>query len=467
MRILPLLATSLLLQTVGAASPDFSLVGFATCDGGTTGGKGGQIVTPSTYADLKKYAEDPSTPYVIRITKEFNSGLPVNVDDLGNIVASGGIASTYGDILKVGSNKTLVGIGSSAFLNRIGIVIQTKSNVVIRNIKFTMKNVPIERTDENKIVGWVNGTAKTLSDPDCIGIQADDTSVTAADRKVRHIWIDHCEFYNDDPAVMTDVDRYDGLTDGKNDASDITVSWNYYHDHHKASLMGKGNSDDYDRHITYSHNYFQNIASRLPLIRFGKVHMLNNYMVTSENGTNARINSDVYIEGNHYKDSKKPVFGKVSENGAATFVSNLWDACDRVPQIVLSQAAGADVLSASEEVLVGTFKPSTFYSYKADAAADVAGLVTTWAGVGKISTTEYDPSTGIAARGGSIAAAGSRSGRIWIAVPAGTPFRIADTRGRVVRSGFASGIEEELPGRMEPGTYVVNAGELSRVVAVP
>ena len=52
---------------------------------------------------------------VIRITKEFNTGVAVNVDDMGNIVSSGGTASTYGDIIKLGSNKTLVGIGSSAF----------------------------------------------------------------------------------------------------------------------------------------------------------------------------------------------------------------------------------------------------------------------------------------------------------------------------------------------------------------
>jgi pectate lyase len=453
-----------------AAAPDFSMTGFATTDGGTTGGKGGKVVTPATYAELKAYLEDKTTPYVIRVTKEFNTGIPVNVDAAGNIVASGGIASTYGDILKPGSNKTLVGIGSSAFFNRIGLVIQTQSNIIIRNIKFTMKNVPISRTDENKVVAWVNGAAKTLSDPDCIGMQADDTTVTEAKRFTRNIWIDHCEFFNEDPSKMTDVDRYDGLVDGKNNTSNVTISWCHFHDHHKASLMGKGNSDDYDRHITYSHNYFQNILSRLPLIRFGKVHMLNNYMLTSENGSNARINSDIYIEGNHYQDSKKPVFGKVSEAGAATFVKNAWVGCLRVPQIVLSagEASGADALSASEEILAGSFKPSTFYTYQADAVANVPTLVSTWSGVGKISTTEYDAgTTGIGKSSMQPAGAFVRNGQVVAKVAMGVPYSLTNLQGKVLAQGIGNGSEVALGSHLNNGVYLVRMGSDASTVLVP
>lgn len=457
------LLTALLLAAASQAAPDFSMMGFATTEGGTTGGKGGAVVTPTTLAELKKYAEDKTTPYVIRITKEFNTGVSVKIGADGAISSSGTTNTTYGDIIKLGSNKTLVGIGNAAFFNRIGIIIQSQSNIVIRNIKFTMKDVPIARTDENKIVGWVDGAAKTLSDPDCIGIQADDETIPEAQRIVRHVWIDHCEFYNEDPSKMTDVDRYDGLVDGKNNASDITISWCHFHDHHKASLMGKGNSDDFDRHITYSHNWFQNILSRLPLIRFGKVHMLNNYMITSENGTNARINSDVYIEGNHYEASKKPVFGKVSENGAATFVNNKWISCDRVPQVVLSQAAGADALSASEEVLVGKFKPSSFYSYKADAVADVPSLVKANAGVGKISTDEYGTTT-VAARGGAIDFAKVSNGIVEVRAESGTKVVVSRPDGRVVREEIAGSnpLRLALPGG---GLFLVRAGERSEVFA--
>jgi len=465
-------ALAILLLAVGAfaATPDFSMMGFATADGGTTGGKGGKVVTPATYAELKAYLEDRTTPYVIRVTKEFNTGIPVNVDAVGNIVASGGIASTYGDILKPGSNKTLVGIGSGAFLNRIGLVIQTQSNIIIRNIKFTMKNVPISRTDENKVVAWVNGAAKTLSDPDCIGMQADDTTVPVAKRFTRNIWIDHCEFFNEDPSKMVDVDRYDGLVDGKNNTSNVTISWCHFHDHHKASLMGKGNSDDYDRHITYSHNWFQNILSRLPLIRFGKVHMLNNYMLTSENGSNARINSDLYIEGNHYQDSKKPVFGKVSEAGAATFVKNAWVGCLRVPQVVLSagEATGADALSASEEVMAGSFKPSAHYAYQADAVADVPTLVGTWSGVGKISTSEYDVGTTEIVKSNRLATGVLvRQGQVVVRGAAGAAYRLSDLQGKVLAQGIGNGSEMALGTHLDKGVYLVCVGNTASTVLIP
>ena len=384
--------------SIAYAAPNFSIMGFATVDGGTTGGAGGKVITPATISELKQYAEDKTIPYIIRITKEFNSGQPVSIDGTGYISSSGSTKTTYASIVRLGSNKTVVGIGTAAFFNRVGIVIQRQSNIIIRNITFTMKDVPISNNGENKVVGLVNGVATMLSDPDCIGIQADDTAIAEASQTSKYIWIDHCEFYNEDPSVMTNVDRYDGLIDGKNNSTDITVSWCYFHDHHKASLMGHGNSDNYDRRITYSHNYFKNIASRLPLIRFGECHLLNNYMITSENGANARINSDIYVEGNHFEASKKPVFGKVSENGAATFVNNEWVTCSVVPAVVLGQASGAKALNASEEVLPGAFKPSSFYSYTADPVASVSSIVIANAGIGKISTDEYGGTKVIGAR---------------------------------------------------------------------
>jgi pectate lyase len=467
MTLRPLFAALLLAGTLQAA-PNFAMMGFATIEGGTTGGAGGAVVTPTTLAELKRYAEDKTTPYVILVTKEFNTGVAVKIDASGSINSAGAISTTYGDIIRLGSNKTLVGIGSAAFFNRIGIIIQSQSNIIIRNIRFTMKHVPISRTDENKIVGWVNGAATVMTDPDCIGIQADDETIPAAQRIVRHIWIDHCEFFNEDPSVQTDVDRYDGLVDGKNNSSNITISWCYFHDHHKASLFGKGDSDNFDRRITYSHNHFRNILSRLPLIRYGKVHMLNNLMVTSENGTNARINSDVYIEANHYEASKKPVFGKVSENGAATLVNNKWVDCDRVPQIVLSAAPGASALSASEEILPGSFKPSTFYNYTAflDAVANVPTVVAANAGVGKISTAEYVP-TGISSRPApSTSFAFVRSGAIAYRALPGTPVRLLDTRGRTWFSGTADGSESALPLRLPSGLYLMRLGRDTESIAI-
>ena len=449
-----------------SAGPDFSMTGFATTEGGTTGGAGGEVVTPSTLDELKRYAEDPEKSCVILISGEFNTGVAVTVDSDGAVTSSG-TGTTYGDIIRLGSNKSLIGTGSGAFFNRIGINIQCQSNIIIRNIIFTMKNVPVAKTNENKILGWVNGTATPLTDPDCIAIQADDDNVAKEQQRCRNIWIDHCEFYNEDPEVMGNKDRYDGLIDGKNNSSAITVSWCYFHDHHKASLMGKGNSDDFDRRITYSHNYFRNIAARLPLIRYGNCHLLNNCMVTSENGANARASSDLYIEANWFEDSKKPAFGKVSENGAATFVGNRWVDCSRVPQVILSagQAAGADPLSESEELLRGSFKPS--YSYSADRVEDVKTIVTTYAGVGKIDIGEY---TGVVTKRNSAekpVSAFTRGGRIVVNTRPGTPVTLCTLAGAVLYRGKSTRRELQLPYTAENGVYVVKTGDIAQTLIMP
>lgn len=371
-----------------AQTPDFSIAGFATLNGGTTGGEGGQTVTPATFDELKQYVEDTTTPYIIRIEKEFNTGLPTFVDGEGTIVTgstSGAISTTFGAILRVGPNKTLLGIGDKAFLNRIGLVIQCQSNIIIRNIKFTMKNVPATRVDEYKIYA-PDGIA-TLGDPDCIGIQADAESIPEAQRISQHIWIDHCEFYNEN---IDNKDRYDGLIDNKNNVQNLTISWCYFHDHSKALLSGKGNSDIYNRTVTYHHNYFSNInGSRLPLLRFGQHHYFNNFMeACNGDGLDLRINTNCYIEGNYYKDSKKPIFGKPSENGQGKLVDNIFENCARLHAGLTNlNGVKADPLSSSEEFTDAcNFTPSDFYNYKSQLTqtVDVPTVVKTYSGIGKI-----------------------------------------------------------------------------------
>ena len=105
-----------------AATPDFSQVGFATLGGGTTGGAGGEIVEVSTFAEFKQYAEDLETPYVIIVNGEINTGIKTYIDSDG-AVASSGTETTYGEIVLVGNNKTIVGKGSNGFLNRVGVAL--------------------------------------------------------------------------------------------------------------------------------------------------------------------------------------------------------------------------------------------------------------------------------------------------------------------------------------------------------
>lgn len=332
--------------------------GYASLDGGTTGGTGGPIVVPTTFSELQQYASG-TNPVIILIDREFKGP----------------------NVLRLGSNKTLFGVGTKGFINQIGVSIQCQHNIIIRNIKFTMTGVPITNDGENKISGF-------NFDPDCIAIQADDETLPEAQRKSSHIWIDHCEFYNEDPTVMTDYDRYDGLLDAKNDCQYITISWNYFHDHHKACLFGKGNSDDYDRKITMHHNKFENIGSRMPLMRFGKLHMFNNYTTRclEGNGLNVRINSNAYLEKNYYENVKKPLFGKLSEGGKAFLKDNIFKNCDRMPAITLPNALSpnASPLSSSEEFESSSYVPPYQCASITYPVLDVPAKVNQYVGVGKI-----------------------------------------------------------------------------------
>jgi pectate lyase len=345
-------------------------MGFATLNGGTTGGEGGDIVTPTTFDELNEYCTS-DLPYIILIDREFKGSNPDSTDP----------GAPVRRIIRLNSNKTLLGVGDSGFINQISIVINSKQNIIIRNIKFTMTDVPIDGSgSEVKILG-------TNSDPDILSISADLSSIPASERMTRNIWIDHCEFYNEDPAVMTDQDRYDGLIDIKNDCQYITISWCYFHDHHKGCLSGSGNSDEHDRKTTMHHNLFDNISSRIPLQRYGKLHLLNNYVVNCENGLNVRIQSQAVAEKNYFKDTKKPIFGKDTEGGTAREIDNYFDNCTRLSfvHIPSSSSPDADPLNASEEYNSNDYViPYTYGDYITE-VADVPAVVIEWAGVGKIS----------------------------------------------------------------------------------
>ena len=279
---------------------------------GTTGGADGKVVKATNFTELQAYLQS-NDPYIILVDRDITTGVTAYVDDLstGHLCdsqdGSDGVATTYGERIMVQSNKTLIGIadanGNAPLISRISLILQCTHNVIIRNCRFTMNGVPVMRTGENKIVAMRDGVQTEVGDPDCIGIQADATS--ASTDSGSHIWIDHCEFFNGNAA---NVDRYDGLVDIKNNVQWITLSYNHFHDHYKACLFGKGNSDNYDRTITMHHNMFENISgSRLPLQRYGHLHYMNNYMTGASDGYDLRAGSVGYVDACYFKDSKAPI----------------------------------------------------------------------------------------------------------------------------------------------------------------
>jgi pectate lyase len=136
-----------------------------------------------------------------------------------------------------------------------------------------------------------------------------------SDGAPKHVWIDHNELFTSLANCPGAGDTaFDGMIDVKKGAENITVSYNYLHDHHKVSLNGFTDTDDQVRHITFHHNLFERIGSRTPLQRHGFAHVVNNHFSdVSASCINVRMGGYALIEGNFFENVKNPVTARDSD----------------------------------------------------------------------------------------------------------------------------------------------------------
>jgi pectate lyase len=317
------------------------LVGYATQGGGTTGGQGGETVTATTYQELLGYAES-SEPYVIQIEGTIANG------------ANGGR-------IRIASNKTLLGIGSTAFLDGVGLEINGANNIIVQNLRISLTGVTT-RTDTD---GVYSSTGDEGS-PQILVNGGDAISISGSSR---NIWIDHCELFSEDPAVQTNRDLYDGLIDIKNQAAFITISWCHFHDHHKGNLIGSSDSDLFDdRKITFHHNFYDNVKLRVPTYRGAEGHFFNNYVVGAEDATEIRAGTCLRVEKNYYEALHYSIYTPSDAPGST----------ERIDNVEVDREDRAYPDDCSVDI------PYDYRSVLTDAPADVKALVPGLAGVGKL-----------------------------------------------------------------------------------
>jgi pectate lyase len=294
-------------QPAGAA--ESSPVGFGA---GTTGGGSASPVTVSTLAAFRT-AVTGDAAKVVRVS--------------GPIALSGQV--------DIGSNTTVLGVGSSSGFTGGGLRIKEETNVVVRNLNISKPVAPAD------------------------GITVQEST---------KVWIDHNSLSADRDH---DKDHYDGLLDVHHGSDLVTVSWNTFKDHFKGSLVGHSDnnaSEDTGRlRVTYHHNHFADVYSRIPSLRFGTGHFYNNHVDGADTACHSRMGAQMLVENNVFRSTKVAV--TTNRSSDVDGYANL---------------RGNDLGGAATEISrTGTFT-SPPYGYTAEPASSVVASVTSGAGAGKL-----------------------------------------------------------------------------------
>ena len=206
--------------------------------------------------------------------------------------------------IRIGSNTTIVGLGKQATIRGVWLDIRgsssaNRTNIIIRNLTFedTYDCFPKWDPNDGEFGSW--------------NALYDSISLRYSD----HVWIDHNLFRDRETAdnlqphyfdVLYQV--HDGLLDITNASDYVTVSWNRFENHDKLMLIGSSDSASADRgklRVTLHHNLFKDIGQRAARVRFGQVHIYNNYYMISNAedyvySWGVGIESAIYAENNFF-----------------------------------------------------------------------------------------------------------------------------------------------------------------------
>lgn len=230
-------------------------IGWASGNGGTTGGEGGKTVTVSNAAEFVTNAKS-GTAMIIKVQGK------ISIDEV-----------------VIASNKTIEGAERGATLDA-SLKMSKVKNIIIRNL----------------VIAKATG-----SFDDVVQIQ-----------KSQNIWIDHCD-------ISDSRSSLDGLCDMTHASDYITVSWTKFSypdvvaDHRLCMLISHSDNNEAEDlgklKITLHHNWWvENIQERMPRMRFCQVHSFNNYFSCKKNNycIGAGRKAQVLVESNYFDSVNRP-----------------------------------------------------------------------------------------------------------------------------------------------------------------
>ncbi len=288
-----------------------------------TGGEGGVAVTVDSASHFKELVETADVPYVVQVSGTI---------DLGSVGGKVGIQS----------NKTIRGMdANSTIIGQLGFK-KGSSNVVFERLNITCPD------------GYGEG--------DGISVKED----------ISDVLITKCTFY----------DCLDGCVDITRRSDRVTVSWCRFYftganaEKSRVSLIGSSDdaTDDLGRlHVTFHHNWFDaGCWQRIPSVRFGRVHIYDNYYSCPGNlyGVRSRIQAECLIENNYFEGVNDPYYIYIHDPGEI---------------LGKIRASGNERVSCTGRVDDGdddVFVP--WYRYTPDDALDVPAMVQLGAGAGGV-----------------------------------------------------------------------------------
>ncbi|KAF2647456.1 polysaccharide lyase family 1 protein [Lophiostoma macrostomum CBS 122681] len=373
----PLLVSALACAgSVAAAGVVGEAFGFAA---GTTGGGDAEPVYPTSIDELTGYLTD-SEPRVIILDQEFNyigsEGTTTEdgcrpdsntcPDNGGQDAINGAnwcdgqtaVSVTYDTAgvtsIDVGSNKSIVGSGTSAVIRGKGLRITGGSNVIVQNIHIT---------ELNPQYIW-GGDALTLVDTDLVWIDHVKTSLIGRQHIVAG--------YDASNRVTISNSEIDGST-----------SWSASCDeHHYWAILLLGEADK----VTFQGNYIHHTSGRSPKVGGTTLlHAVNNFWYDNTgHAFDISENANVIAEGNVMQSVKTPL-----NEGAELLFSAPDDSANAACQDPLGYVCEVNVLTDCDSDFSSAAVTSFLSSFEgegvtATSASDVANSVKANAGVGKL-----------------------------------------------------------------------------------
>lgn len=175
-------------------------------------------------------------------------------------------------VLRVPSHTTLVGMpdaqGRMPRLRHGMLFLDGVTQVIVRGLQLSdaRDHFPAWDPGDNREGEWNSAY-------DNIGL-----------RCATQVWLDRNTFDDGEPFVPVRrfgraMQHHDGLLDITRASDHVTVSWNHFAAHDKATLVGGSDrhAEDQGRlHVSFLRNLWQDTKERSPRVRYGRVHVANN-----------------------------------------------------------------------------------------------------------------------------------------------------------------------------------------------